>query len=708
MRRTAHALARSGGISARQLRDACDRAGEAARAEPEPGAAIEAALGVLHDRLDGAVVLVLMVEHGRLWLVGARGHAMIPEGLPIGEGVVGRAIRELTPQVVVDVEGDADFIQARFGVVSELAVPLVSNGTTVGVVDIETFSRLPDDAGTIAAGLAATLAPLVQMLRNGRDVDLSSLARLFVHLSSMRDSGSIGDVVVRSLPRVLPVETSQLLLREESGRLVDISVWRASADAPEPLSLEALEELRERVDYSAVFELLDTDVLRLPEIADTRIRAVVLLPLRASGQEVGLLIGTSRFANEFDRQQAEAAALLAAHTAASLDAALALGRERESALTDPLTGLLNRRGLEERLERELDDAQAERNQLSLIVLDCDDFKDVNDRAGHEFGDALLREIGHVLRVVAPDVGCAARLGGDEFVVMLPATEADAAEAAALDVQARLAAGLDKAGFPLHLSAGVSTYPYDGGGATQLLRSADQALYEAKARGKGRVVGFRELARRGSTAVAVVAEVAPGERRRSVARPDASTLEGTMEASTAIWLEPTPTGTLDRLAKSLTFVVGAIATQISRIDGEHLVDLAQHKLRDVYLGDGSAYLIDEFPVTKEVLETGVPRALSFLDDDLDPAEAFVLREFQMNCCLLLPLHLHGRPWGLVELYDIRLRRFAGDDQAVAEFLVQQAARRLESFDEVDDELRGMTLYPVRSPHAQAEPEVTGST
>ena len=56
---------------------------------------------------------------------------------------------------------------------------------------------------------------------------------------------------------------------------------------------------------------------------------------------------------------------------------------------------------------------------------------------------------------------------------------------------------------------------------------------------------------------------------------------------------------------------------------------------------------------------------------------MLREVQMNCCLLLPLHLHGGPWGLVELYDMRLRRFTRDDQAVAEFLVQQAARRLES-------------------------------
>ena len=140
----------------------------------------------------------------------------------------------------------------------------------------------------------------------------------------------------------------------------------------------------------------------MPELAGLRLRSVVLIPLRANGEEIGLLVGASRFAREFDRGQGELASLLAAHAAASLDAAIALDRERRSAHTDPLTGLLNRRGLEERLDRELGDAQEERPQLSLVVLDCDDFKDVNDRAGHEFGDALLREVGLVLRRVCPE------------------------------------------------------------------------------------------------------------------------------------------------------------------------------------------------------------------------------------------------------------------------------------------------------------------
>ena len=201
---------------------------------------------------------------------------------------------------------------------------------------------------------------------------------------------------------MLPVETCQLLLLDEEGQLVESTEWSATPQAPEPLALDSLQALRERIDASAVVELLDTNAVTVPELVGLKLRSVVLIPLRANGEEVGLLVGASRFAREFDRGQGELAALLAAHAAVSLDAAVALDRERRSAHTDPLTGLYNRRGLEDLLERALGAAQEERSELSLVVLDCDDFKDVNDRAGHEFGDALLREVGLVLRRTCPE------------------------------------------------------------------------------------------------------------------------------------------------------------------------------------------------------------------------------------------------------------------------------------------------------------------
>ena len=428
------------------------------------------------------------------------------------------------------------------------------------------------------------------------------------------------------------------------------------------------------MDASAVFELLDTTAVSVPELAGLKLRSVVLIPLRANGEEIGLLVGASRFAREFDRRQGELASLLAAHAAVSLDAAVALDRERRSAHTDPLTGLFNRRGLEDLLDRALGAAQVERSELSLVVLDCDDFKDVNDRAGHEFGDALLCEVGVVLKRTCPPGAQAARLGGDEFVVMLPGADADVALEATDRLRRELGEGLDEAGFPLRLSAGVSTYPYDGAAATQLLRAADQALYHAKARGKNQVVGFREILR-GSAPTDL--PVARSDRSRSGSSTDTSALVGAMDAAAAIWAEDSVGEVLERLGKAIAFVVGATATNISKVEGPRLADMTKHALRDVDLGEDFAYLIADYPVTQEVLDTATVRSVSFLDDEVDSGEAFVLRELQMNAVMLVPLIVHGSSWGLVEIYDMRLRRFTTEDEALARFLVGQAGRRIEA-------------------------------
>jgi diguanylate cyclase (GGDEF)-like protein len=655
---------------------ACAAAVAAAASADSAADVFDRALRALHDELGGPGVAAFVLEHGRLWSVGVRGYAMIPDGLPLDEGVIGRAVRTSTAQLVLDVSEDPDFVEVSRATGSELSAPLVMPTGVVGILNIETSVALPAGSETAVAELLAVLAEPMDELRGSR-TDLSSLARLFVYMSSLRDPQAIAEVAVRSLGRVLPIETSQLLRLDEDGEFVEATEWSATAQAPEPLPLDSLRALRERIDASAVFELLDTTAVSVPELTGLKLRSVVLIPLRANGDEIGLLVGSSRFAREFDRGQGELASLLAAHAAVSLDAAVALDRERRSAHTDPLTGLYNRRGLEDLLERELGGAQQDRAALSLVVLDCDDFKDVNDRAGHEFGDALLREVGVVLQRACPPGAQAARLGGDEFVVMLPGAGADAALAATDRLRRELGAGLDDAGFPLRLSAGISTYPYDGAAATQLLRAADQALYHAKARGKNQIVGFREILRGVSPT-----ELPPArsDRSRSGSNGDSSALVGAMDAAVAIWTEETLDGVLERLGKAIAFVVGATATNISKVEGPRLVDMTKHALRDVDLGDDSAYLISDYPITQEVLDREIVRSVSFLDDEVDSGEAFVLRELEMNAVMLVPLVVDGRSWGLVEIYDMRLRRFTAEEQALARFLVDQAGRRIESLAE----------------------------
>jgi GAF domain-containing protein len=160
----------------------------------------------------------------------------------------------------------------------------------------------------------------------------------------------------------------------------------------------------------------------------------------------------------------------------------------------------------------------------------------------------------------------------------------------------------------------------------------------------------------------------------------------MDAAVAIWAEESLDGVLDRLGKAIAFVVGATATNISRVEGARLVDMTKHSLRDVDLGEDFAYLITDYPVTQEVLDTETIRSVSFLDDEVDSGEAFVLRELEMNAVMLVPLVVRGSSWGLVEIYDMRLRRFTTEDEALARFLVGQAGRRIDALGELSSPRR----------------------
>lgn len=157
------------------------------------------------------------------------------------------------------------------------------------------------------------------------------------------------------------------------------------------------------------------------------------------------------------------------------------------ATLDELTGALNARAFAERLAQELERNRRYNRPLALLYLDLDDFKAVNDRHGHQTGDAVLRLVADATRHAVRQSDIVGRLGGDEFAVLMPETEGGVAEAAAT----RLASGIRTVfrGTPsVTASIGlVSTVNAATTGAEELLHRADQAMYEAKRTGKDRVV-----------------------------------------------------------------------------------------------------------------------------------------------------------------------------------------------------------------------------
>ncbi len=162
---------------------------------------------------------------------------------------------------------------------------------------------------------------------------------------------------------------------------------------------------------------------------------------------------------------------------------------REQAIRDPLTGLYNRRYLEETLWRELDRAGREGHPLSILMVDVDHFKRLNDTYGHPAGDEVLRTLGRLLQHHARSSDIPCRYGGEEFVVVLPDMPLEAARKRAELVRqdfADLRIAFGGAELVATLSIGVSGYPGHGNTADEMIRAADLALYEAKQCGRNQV------------------------------------------------------------------------------------------------------------------------------------------------------------------------------------------------------------------------------
>jgi diguanylate cyclase (GGDEF)-like protein/PAS domain S-box-containing protein len=177
-------------------------------------------------------------------------------------------------------------------------------------------------------------------------------------------------------------------------------------------------------------------------------------------------------------------------------------RLRELSVRDHLTGLFNRRYMEESLEREL--LRASRNQIPLciIMLDVDGFKQFNDTYGHVAGDMVLRELGDILRKHVRGEDIPTRYGGDEFIVILPGASHEATQEraktlclAASEFHLQIEGKTLEA---LTLSLGVAVFPQDGSSSTELLKAADTELYRAKRERREQVAAASQTKRPGAT------------------------------------------------------------------------------------------------------------------------------------------------------------------------------------------------------------------
>jgi diguanylate cyclase (GGDEF)-like protein len=409
----------------------------------------------------------------------------------------------------------------------------------------------------------------------------------------------------------------------------------------------------------------------------------IALPLTSQGEALGVLLVATAPQTPLAPNMT-LLSIVADLTAASLVNATRFARTLAEARSDGLTGLGNHRAFHEHLDLLLRDALAQSQHLSLVLFDLDDFKLINDGHGHLAGDQALRRVARLAVAELRAGERPFRMGGEEFAVVVQGTsEAGASVAERLR---RAAAGerLHR-DFPT-LSAGVATFPDDARTKDELVHKADLALYAAKRGGKNLVVVYGRDVRGAASRSSV--EVAREDLRERMGAAGARTRVGTdlgavSAALAGLARATTPRKLLEGTARGLTALLNGTACVVSRLDGEVLRDAASHCPPPFDLRLGYGYLLDDYPLTRQTIETGTCQAVSLSDQQVDPGEAFVLRELNMHAVVMVPLNVLGRPWGLVEVYDARPRRFDADEAALAELVVGQAAAVLAQFEQSEE-------------------------
>jgi diguanylate cyclase (GGDEF)-like protein len=220
-------------------------------------------------------------------------------------------------------------------------------------------------------------------------------------------------------------------------------------------------------------------------------RSELIVPMVSEGKTVGLLSAKSPKANAFTEHDEQILSILAASTAMSLVNADLHQRMEKLTIIDELTGVFNYRHFRSRLEDERRRTVRYGQPLSLVMVDIDWFKRLNDEHGHETGNVALRGLAQVIDSCIRDVDILARYGGEEFIIILPQTALHEAKVIGERIrqhveQSEFGTGADGQPLRLTVSIGISSFPENGRPEDELVQTVDQALYHAKGKGRNLV------------------------------------------------------------------------------------------------------------------------------------------------------------------------------------------------------------------------------
>ena len=327
-----------------------------------------------------------------------------------------------------------------------------------------------------------------------RDEEMKSLIRLNELLQSCSTQAEAYQVIALKASELFAGHSGCLAILHAQGRHLEVVArWGDDARLMSSFSLGDCWAIRR----GQLHEVIDpgVDVLCNHFVLQPQ-TGYLCVPLRVQGEIIGLLCLVLAAANSDKHQVSPQRLAVTVGETIKLSLSNLKLREklREEAIHDPLTGLFNRRFLEENLTRELHRARRRNSPLCVAMLDLDQFKHLNDTFGHDAGDSLLSQLGQILREKLRKSDIACRYGGDEFVLVFPDSSLADAQRRVEQIRFLVKELPTRHGGPvldaITVSAGVAGAPQHSSTAPELIHAADNAMYAAKQAGGDRVVAYQ--------------------------------------------------------------------------------------------------------------------------------------------------------------------------------------------------------------------------
>ena len=338
-----------------------------------------------------------------------------------------------------------------------------------------------------AALVTASFSAVNERELRRRRFDLEALAVLAARLEAVNESSDVGTVLVDNVVEAFGFPQAVLLGGEDDDfQPIAFRAWEPPASSGRRPFADAAIQHIQRTKQTLL--LRNLHVMNDPWLAAafSPHANLALVPATAEGRCVGVLVVTHSMkpGSRIERRVVSMLERFASQAALALRNAWLLEKVQRMAAVDGLTGVANRRTFESTLHRELSRATRHGQEVSLVMVDIDHFKKLNDAHGHQVGDEVLQRVAGLLASGCRNFDLAARYGGEEFAVILPATTAEQAVTIAERLRSSLATS--DTIVPVTASMGVASFPLHGSDPGALVRTADAALYESKRGGRDRV------------------------------------------------------------------------------------------------------------------------------------------------------------------------------------------------------------------------------